>query len=240
MYALTNFQVPTISAAVFSAIYCFASPALSLRIAPSVYGKLSPAERVDWDSRTVALLHALCILPCAWTCAWNDPILAADHLHNVSDTFRLTAGIAVGFFLWDTVLCARYLRVFGPSFLVHATCCLLLYSASLLFALAPFYTGFVLQWEASTPFLHLRHFLLKSKRTSSPLFVVVSVLFALTFFVSRLLGGLYINSIFWPEILQRGLPWPKLLLIGTVDLVLCSLNCLWFARIIRSARRLRP
>ena len=78
----------------------------------------------------------------------------------------------------------RYFKVFGVEFLLHAVFCLATYGQC---SVAPggftmgFYSAGPLLFETSTPFMHLRWWLIQTGNGSSPLMSVFQNLFGLTF-----------------------------------------------------------
>lgn len=80
--------------------------------------------------------------------------------------------LSTGYFLWDLIV--SLWQGWGIGFVAHAVACLFVYSMSL----HPFlhYHGmFFLMYEASTPFLHMRWYLLHTGRRDGTAMAVVQV-----------------------------------------------------------------
>lgn len=79
---------------------------------------------------------------------------------------------------------------------VHAWACLTTFVSGL----HPFqqmWGPIVLLFEASTPFLHIRKYMIYANKTDGPAFKVVELLFALLFFLCRIVMGLSLHSTMW-------------------------------------------
>lgn len=222
----------------FGALYLWISPFLSSALSRT-YTKKDANEKADWNSRVIALVHSVIIIPFAVYGSWFDPELLADRMYNVSICFRLGSGIALGFFLLDLVLCLWYLKVFGVGFLVHAVSCVFVYGVCLYNYFVPYYSIWVLQWEISTPFLNIRYMLLQTNRTHTVLFLAMNLIFAGSFFLTRIVGNIWLASQFYVEAYHRGLPFKQTAFICALNTTLFFLNCFWFYKIIISARRKR-
>lgn len=79
---------------------------------------------------------------------------------------------------------------------MHAWACLTTFISGLL----PFqqmWCPIVLLFEASTPFLHIRKYMIYANKTDGAAFKVVELLFALLFFLCRIVMGLSLHSTMW-------------------------------------------
>lgn len=108
----------------YTLIGSYISPAISRRLLPKTYGNFNTRTRVNWDVHVVSLVQSLLI------CALSlYSILCDEERKNFSWAGRLwgytgLGGLAqamgVGYFLWDLVITARHIDIFGPGTLVHA------------------------------------------------------------------------------------------------------------------------
>lgn len=100
---------------------------------------------------------------------------------------------------------------------------------------AYFYTMVVYLAEASTPFLHACWTLHTFKMSSHPLFLPLSAILLLTFFVFRVLQGAYIIWHLWTDTVGwQGKKYDEYM--NTVILVLfVALNYFWFFKLIQMA-----
>lgn len=105
------------------------SPILSARVAPNLYLPLSKRTRINWDTRVVSTIQAIFICTCAMHVRSNDATRlntdAQERLQVYSPMAGRVQAFATGYFLWDLLISARYLRVLGIGSLTHAFCALL-------------------------------------------------------------------------------------------------------------------
>lgn len=195
-------------------------------------------KAADWDSRVVSFVHCIIIIPLA-AFTLMDESIRRDHATGYSDTWLLCNTVAAGFFIWDTFVCLKHFKTFGISFVIHAVLCMAAYVLCSLAPIAaggysmPFWCSAALLFESSTPWLNVRYFLLKLKKTDSKLFTLVQIGFGLTFFASRLLWGGYICvGLMWflyfdDSELSQNIPAHSRLVFSVI-LPLTALNCFWF------------
>lgn len=169
--------------------------------------------------------------------------------------------MATGYFLWDLALTATYLDVFGIGLLAHASSALAVYS----FGFRPFlnYYGcnFIL-YELSTPFLNVHWFMDKLEMTGSRAQLYNGIVLICTFFCCRLIYGNYMSAWVYADMWRavwegpgdaalptsRGSsvfrfagtdPIPMWLFVTytTSNLILNSLNVIWFFKMIAAVRK---
>jgi hypothetical protein len=118
----------------------------------------------------------------------------AERLEN--DTFASTVEsthlmrVACAYFVWDVATLFNDFNDDVVVWLLHGGLCLWVFLTSL----TPFlhHMGYVtLIFEISTPFLHLRKYLLQAKLTNTILFGYVQSLFGVLFILSRIVFGCY-------------------------------------------------
>ncbi len=129
----------------------------------------------------------------------------------------------------------------GIGFLVHAICCIFVYS-SCLFPITQYWGCVFLLYELSTPLLHLRHFMVLLKKTDTTFFQIVQVSFALVFFIVRIVMGFYMSFYWYLDVLPPFLEGKShsSLVMGIffpVNIALNLLNGMWMYKIIRNATR---
>jgi len=98
--------------------------------------------------------------------------------------------LAAGYFLWDLIMTAANLNIFGLGMLAHAVSALLVYS----FGFRPFvnyYSCNFILWELSSPFLNLHWFFDKLGMTGSKAQLYNGLMLIFTFFSCRLVWGTY-------------------------------------------------
>ena len=114
------------------------SPLLSTYLFPEVYPKLTRRTRINWDVHAVSLLQSALINTAALWVMFKDQerkdmqANAVERVYGYTGASGLIQGFATGYFFWDLVVSARYLKIFGPGILAHAVT-----------ALAVFALGFV-------------------------------------------------------------------------------------------------
>ncbi len=114
------------------------SPLLSNLLFPNVYSKLNRRTRINWDVHVVSLLQSLVINTAALWVMFKDQERkdmdnsAVERVYGYTGASGLIQALATGYFVWDLVVSARYLKIFGPGILAHAVT-----------ALAVFALGFV-------------------------------------------------------------------------------------------------
>lgn len=133
-----------------------------------------------------------------------------------------------------------YREEFGYT--LHALGCLYMFS-NCLHPFMQFYGCLFLLYEFSTPFLHVRSFLLEMKKTETRTFAISQLLFALSFFLVRIVIG-WPTLIGWASetiaVLRAGTHSQPLLIMYLVfGFSLNILNIYWFYLIARRALKSR-
>jgi len=204
---------------------------------------LDEAKRAELRSTIGSTVHALIVSGLgAWVFFWPERAIWDEEnskpvLFGESPRAMLAFAIASGYFLWDIKFCLTEQK-FNPGFTLHACLCFLVY----LFGQYPFlnYHGsFFLLFEASTLFMNARKFLLIMGQTNHPLLPLMSQLFAITFFLVRIVGGITVSTSFFRavlKLLQDGTAHSRLICYYYLssNLALNGLNLFWFAQILRS------
>ena len=135
--------------------------------------------------------------------------------------------------MWDVFVCIRDRA--GFQFYVHALLGFVV-SSSILYPTVQYYGCLFLLCELSTPFLHLRFFLIEGKKTETFVFQLSQYTFALIFFVVRILLGSYYSLCGWIELLPYlSAPAPYNIACHfymIADLGFASLNFIWFYAIV--------
>lgn len=148
-------------------------------------------------------------------------------------------GVAVGYFIWDVVLCLR--ESWGLDYLAHGVAVLSVYAAAL-YPVFHHMACICLLFEASTPFLHVRKAMLSFgwAKTHPAAFKASSLAFAGVFFLSRIVVGLGASAVWWGNMLQRlqtgehhSLSIMVLFLVANT--LLNGLNVMWFAQMMQAA-----
>ena len=113
-------------------IYAYVSPYLSSRLFPKTYPKLNARTRLNWDVHVVSLVQSLAICTLALWVMWKDEERWAMHwegrVFGYTGADGMIQGFAAGYFLWDLVVCALNVSVFGWGLLAHAIAALAVFS----------------------------------------------------------------------------------------------------------------
>ncbi|KDN50857.1 DUF887-domain-containing protein [Tilletiaria anomala UBC 951] len=223
-----------------------ASSALSPLIFKQSFAKMNRRTRINWDIHVVSFVHASIVTPAAAAIWWKirqqggleakvHP-LAANRTYGYDYETGQVYAIALGYFIWDTVISLLYE---GPAFIAHGVVCFIAFA--LAYSPVFMYDGLgFLMWEASTPFLNIHWFLDKLSMTGS-LAQLINAVFLLGAYVSvRLVFGVY-NSFSWfklanfPDVPQNPpLPMHIRAFYSVGNLTLNSLNFIWFRAMIRA------
>lgn len=123
---------------VYHTIFLFISPILSTLLLPNIYPKFNKRTRINWDVHVVSFVQSSFICTFALWVMYTDTQRAAwrsqDEEGMIGRVFGYTAasgavqGYAAGYFLWDLVMSAWYLEIFGPGFLAHAASAVAVYN----------------------------------------------------------------------------------------------------------------
>jgi hypothetical protein len=210
-------------------------------------GKMPSAADQARDARTkvISVVHALLVSSLALYGLWwrrPDYIFLREDVNAGTPLTQLLSYLAASYFLWDVVVVA--VDGYSLEWHVHAWMGLLVFSAGL----RPFLHWMslvTLTYEASTPFLHLRKLLIQCGAGSGPLFTATQLLFAASFFLSRIVLG-------WYECGRWAIQMASLLRAGAVHsvpivamyYVMCitsaGLNFMWMWQIVAAAARPGP
>ena len=104
------------------------SPFLSSRIAPNTYPRLSRRQKLNWDVHVVSFVQAVIINALSLWIIWYDEE-RKDWRSGANWEMRvwgyygsggLCQSFALGYFLWDLVMCSTHVEIFGVGMLAHA------------------------------------------------------------------------------------------------------------------------
>jgi hypothetical protein len=167
-----------------------------------------------------------------------NPSSRASHL-ICAQVQTWVVGVAVGYFIWDVVLCVR--ERWGLDYLFHGIAVLAVYCAAL-YPFLHYMSCVCLLFEASTPFLHARKLMWTFGWSDShpAVFHLTSMAFAGTFFVARIVVGLWATASWWMDMMEHlssgeyhSLTVMIIFLVSS--LLLNGLNVMWFSQIVGAA-----
>lgn len=112
----------------YQILHSVVSPLLSGYLFPEVYPVLDKRTKLNWDVHFVALFQSI-IISCAalWCQLFDESRLRmsdAGRIYDYSFACAVISAMATGYFLWDLIVCTRYIRLFGFSLFAHACCAL--------------------------------------------------------------------------------------------------------------------
>ncbi|KAJ2899711.1 hypothetical protein MKZ38_002904 [Zalerion maritima] len=246
----------------YTVINVVVSPALSTWLFPNHYGKMSATKKLNWDVHVVSFIQAILINSLALWVIWVDTERSSmdpsERVYGYTGAAGMIQALAAGYFLWDLVITAIYLPVFGMGMLTHAVSALTVFS----FGFRPFvnYYGCVfILWELSSPFLNIHWFCDKLGMTGSRLQLYNGFALIFTFFSCRLVYGTYqstrVFSDVWTALHQPEAPtndpsgvllfsdpktpvptWLAVVYLGS-NITLNTLNFFWFFKMIEAVRK---
>lgn len=211
---------------------------LSPRIWPAKFKTLSYKTRIDFHIHVVSLVQSVLILILIIPCFY-DLDLAEDRVFGYTPYSGFVTTMALGYFLWDSVMSIWYVQYFGIGFLVHG----IVSSAVFAIGLSPFisyYAAVFILFELSTPFLNLRWFGLKVPGLFSETFQLINnAVLILIFFFVRICYGFYqafnLFSDFYVNYQDERFHTTGAIIIFTGNVVLDILNLYWFYRMVKVA-----
>jgi hypothetical protein len=108
------------------------SPVASKRLFPTQYAALSRSKRLNWDVHVVSLVQSTMINALAlWVMFVDDERWNMDRQERVwgyDGAAAMIQALAAGYFLWDLIMTAANVHIFGLGMLAHAVSALLVYS----------------------------------------------------------------------------------------------------------------
>lgn len=215
-------------------------PGVVLSRSWSQYSKLPDADRRMWDVKFINVMFALTIIPLVFYCLNFDEALQLSPLNGTSAMVRIASAVAVGFFIWDCIICIKYLRDWGPAFLFHGLFCLAAFSQVAFFQIQVAQTLAALYYELSTPFLNTRWYMQQARAYSHPIWDPINYAFAGTFILVRIFYGSYLtHSVLSTVASETCLPWWARLFTTFNACSSFGLNCKWGVDIISSAMKVR-
>ncbi|CAK1357454.1 putative TLC domain-containing protein [Cercospora beticola] len=172
------------------------SPIISSRLVPQRYKALNKRTRINWDVHVVSFFQSvlICVLS-LYVIFYDEERIAVrprelweNRIWEYTGLSGLCQSFALGYFLWDLIMCTYYVDIFGVGMLAHAI------SAVSVFALGYrpfiyFYAPVFLLYELSSPFLNIHWFCDKLDLTGSPIQAINGAFLVSSFFGCRLVWG---------------------------------------------------
>lgn len=186
------------------AIYSFVACHLLERIARFASFYLSETyrnfktevDRFDWSNRVVAFVHAVVSATLALYGLMTEPQTWSDSGSGYAESYVSIVMISIGYFLYDIVVLVRYYamtKTIDIPIVVHHLICMggILHCVNYRVGILPCVE--LLFTEATTPFLHIRWYLMKMNMKESPIFNINNLVFYFAFFICRVLWCIVVN-----------------------------------------------
>ncbi|KAI5300622.1 hypothetical protein KEM56_002318 [Ascosphaera pollenicola] len=190
-----HFHQLIISFLFYQSIHSFFSPFFSSRLFPQTYPSLNRRTRLNWDIHVVAFVQAIVISVLSLYVEFFDSernaiVAPVDRMFGYSLSSGTVGTMAAGYFLWDTLVCLRYFKLFGPGMLAHGISALSVYFAGFR-PFSNYYSSTFLLYELSSPFLNIHWFCDKLALTGSSIQWYNGMLLLASFLSARLVWGTY-------------------------------------------------
>lgn len=221
------------------------SPMVSSRLFGKSYNQLNYKTKINFDIHVVSMVQCvvsvLALIP-----MWNHPTWKNREVDPTSAVLAyypyggFVSSISVGYFLWDLVVCFKYMNLFGAGFLVHAVSALFVFGSTLFPFCLPWVPAFLL-FELSTPFVNINWFASKMPAgfVSDTTVIVNGILLLVTFFTVRILWGFYSAIVVARDMFAVWDQLYKVLPVGTLllNFTLNILNVYWFYKMLLIAKK---
>eukprot|EP00879_Flechtneria_rotunda_P026407 GHRR01028156.1.p1 GENE.GHRR01028156.1~~GHRR01028156.1.p1 ORF type:complete len:214 (+),score=55.67 GHRR01028156.1:572-1213(+) len=195
-------------------------------------------------TKTVSMVHNAVQIPIA-VLVLLDPAVNHNTIYGHTHLSTLMCLISSGYFVYDLIVILLRFNHEGFAFLIHAVCCLFVYAYAVYSWYLHFFGAGFLLWELSTPFLHMRWFMLKSGASTTRKYLVNGLLLVLTFFLCRPVWGTWLSYKFFvdTEVELRsprlgGFPAGGIWGYRVANVALNLLNYYWFWKIASKALQL--
>jgi hypothetical protein len=113
-------------------VFAFLAPRLSARFAPGHYLQLPRDKKLQWNMKVVSFIQSTLISGLSLLVIYIDKeraqMVHSERIWGYTGAAGMVQALAVGYFLWDAYIMARYTHVFGIAMLVHGVACSLTFS----------------------------------------------------------------------------------------------------------------
>jgi len=119
----------------------YVSPAVSRYFFPRIYPSFNTRTKLNWDVHAVSFVQSVVICTLALWVMWTDTerseMDTKERVHGYTGASGLIQAFAGGYFLWDLVVTAQNVQIFGIGMLFHAISALCVFSLGFVSALIP-------------------------------------------------------------------------------------------------------
>lgn len=204
------------------------------------YTVLPPSKQISCRLRFINLLYCFTVIPLSIIVIDDNDSITSDLLFGSSELTTLIMNIAIGYYIFDLLMCLVHYKESGGLFcLVHAFCCLGVYMNSIVLddGDKPFlhYLGVqCLMFNTSTIFLHLHWFIkytnIGDERFRYMLTMINDFFGVITFVYYRMINGAWISyvmfSLFYNHYDKVNIG--QILFYSMSNILLTLLNYVWF------------
>ncbi len=110
----------------------YIAPAFSRAFFPRLYPGFNARTKLNWDVHIVSFVQSTVICSLAFYVIWADEERGAmdtlERVHGYTGASGLIQAFATGYFLWDLVITAQNVQIFGVGMLFHAIAALCVFS----------------------------------------------------------------------------------------------------------------
>lgn len=199
---------------------------------------IKPKDRVDVPIKTVSFIQSviICILGIP---VFGNKYLAKDHIFATTPYSNFYTSMALGYFIWDALICLYYVQYGGIGFVMHGVVSTLVFGIAIHYQFIQYYSAIFLLFECSTPFLNIRWVGLKLKVLSDSVELINNIILILIFFFIRILWG-------WYQVVRLAIDYwyakddPRFTVFGAIVILTCNavldiLNVYWFSKMMTVA-----
>lgn len=127
-----HFHEVIVAYAIYHTTNKYISPAFSRYFFPRTYSTLNARTKLNWDVHIVSFVQSVVICTLAFWVMWADTerseMDTKERVHGYTGASGLIQAFAGGYFLWDLVVTAQNVKIFGIGMLFHAISALCVFS----------------------------------------------------------------------------------------------------------------
>ncbi|GLI72221.1 hypothetical protein PoHVEF18_000391 [Penicillium ochrochloron] len=183
-------------------IHSVVSPWLSPILFPRSYPALNARTKLNWDIHVVSFIQSVLINAIAlWVMFVDDErrsMSAGERVFGYTGGCGLIQALAVGYFIYDLIVSAQHLSMFGIGMLFHAVSALWVFSLGFR-PFVNYYAPVFILYELSSPFLNIHWFLDKVNMTGSRAQWYNGMALLSVFFCCRLVWGTWQSIVVYKD-----------------------------------------
>ncbi|KAH3663578.1 hypothetical protein OGAPHI_004979 [Ogataea philodendri] len=228
-----------VASAVLYHVILLLSPTINTLVFKEHYTSITSKKlKLNFDIHIAALVQSLVSIGLCIP-MFGHPLFSSDPVFGSYDFAGFTASVTCGYFIWDLFYCCVYhFDMFGLPYLFHACAALIVFGSTYLPFCQPLIPSFLI-FEASTPFVNMYWFFTRLPKgvINDTVFMVNGILLIVSFFLCRIVWGLY--AAYRTFSLCFGvtdqLPFGLVPLILVLNFGLNVLNIHWFTKMVTLA-----